>query len=312
MKITVFILLFLVHVKVTLSQYSYDSITFENPTDKILIDTSANNLWQIGTPQKTFFNAANTGNKAIMTDTLINYPVNNTSSFIYVIRNPYTMTCFTRMQFWHKYDMDSASDQGKIDASYDGGNSWIAVQDTFGGGPMGFFYWEGDYHAVNHLYTPHPVITTGRSDGWILSSFIWEWFMLVDNDTIIINPDSLMIRFTFHSDSILEEKEGWMIDDIITSSAWWELCSNTNELPDSPDFSIVPNPIMECANIRFNGLINAWLEVFDITGCLRIKVGNISGNNYLFSRNGLGAGFYFIRITTNRGISSTKKIMIRD
>lgn len=139
------------------AQYNYDSITFESPTSKIIIEPTDNNIWQIGTPQKSFFNAAHDGAKAIVTDTLNTYPPNNTSSFIYVIRNPYTQTCYTSKGFWHQYDMDTLTDKGIIEAAYDGGSSWVMVTDTSYVAPRGSnFWWDGDFHASTAGYSTHP------------------------------------------------------------------------------------------------------------------------------------------------------------
>lgn len=103
------------------AQFYEDSVTFEVPVTTIIIDTATNDLWQIGHPGKTFFDGAYAGMNALLTDTIDPYPPNDTSSFIYVIRNPYTQTCLSGLQFWHKYDTDTLNDIGIIEASYDGG-----------------------------------------------------------------------------------------------------------------------------------------------------------------------------------------------
>jgi hypothetical protein len=78
------------------AQYSYDSVTFEVQVNTIVINNPGHSTWQIGTPQKNYFNAAYQGTRAILTDSLDVYPPNDTSSFIYIIRNPYTQTCMTK------------------------------------------------------------------------------------------------------------------------------------------------------------------------------------------------------------------------
>lgn len=158
----------------TNAQWYRDTVSFEATTTEIVIDTNGNNVWQIGKPQKTFFDTAHSGINAILTDTLHTYPPNDTSSFIYIIRNPYTQTCLTCMAFWHKYDVDSLGDKGIIDASYNGGISWVVVKDTFVDFLGSYFMWNADYHAGNGNHTGHPLFTTGKSDGWIQSSFCWQ------------------------------------------------------------------------------------------------------------------------------------------
>ena len=88
--------------KLTLSQVLND---FESPTDiPIEIDSlNASNIWQIGEPSKTLFSSARSNPNALVTDTLNNYPVNDSSSFIVRIRSsdiwagfPYIILCGIR------------------------------------------------------------------------------------------------------------------------------------------------------------------------------------------------------------------------
>jgi hypothetical protein len=303
-------------IKTSIAQWTYDSVSFEQPTNKILLKDAEGNIWQIGTPQKSFFNGAHSGAKAIVTDTLNYYPPNDTSRFIYIIRNPYTQTCYTAMEFWHKYDMDSVADQGIIEASYDGGFSWVVVDDTADVVPWygDSFWWEYDYHESNGNYTEHPVTTSGKSDGWIKSTFCWQWWMPVfAADTIILNPDSLMIRFTFISDNIMEDKEGWMIDDILTSSAGGELCSSVNENSMEEAVSVHPNPFSAWTTLQFNfPLKDAELTICNTSGQTVKRLAHISGQTITFFRDNLPAGLYFLFLTENQKTIATKKLIITE
>jgi len=296
------------------AQWSYDSVSFENPVSKIVINPMINNLWQIGNPQKTFFDSAHSGIKAILTDTLNSYQPKDTSSFTYIIRDPYTKTCLTCMQFWHKYDMDTVGDKGIIDASYDGGNSWIMVKDTSGIMPWwSFFYWEQDYHEGSGNYSPHKLITSGTSDDWIRSKFCWQWYLPEKKDTIIIMPDSLMIRFTFISDSILKNKEGWMIDDIITSSGGSEVCSGIEENENRAEITVVPNPFSFQTILRTNKVLNhSTLLVYNAFGQKVKQLENISGQTIPIFRENLPEGIYFILLTENNKTLTKGKLLITD
>ena len=297
----------------TNAQTTFDTVSFETPTTKIIIDTVGNNLWQIGQPQKTYFDTAHSGTNAILTDTLNAYPPNDTSSFIYVIRNPFTQTCLTCMEFWHKYDMDSLADKGVIDASYDGGDSWVVVKDTFIDHLGAYFNWRADYHANTGNYTGHPLITSGKSDGWIQSGFCWQWFLPVGPDTIIINPDSLMIRFTFISDSLVENKEGWMIDDILTSSAPPEGCTSTKESYQNENVTVYPNPFSTQTIIQTENVFKkATLTVFNSLGHQVKQLKDISGQTIILSRDYLPSGFYFLQLTQANKTLRTFKIVITD
>jgi hypothetical protein len=307
----IFLILTLVHYNTIAQEEIIDSVSFETPTSKILIDTAGSNLWQIGKPGKTFFDTAHSGINAILTDTLHDYPPNNTSSFIYVIQDPYTQTCLTCLSFWHKYDMDTLTDQGIIDASYDGGNSWVLVKDTFVNSAN--FMWNPDYHAFNENTTTHPLITSGKSDGWIKSGFCWQWYLPVSPDTIIFNPDSLMIRFTFISDSINTNKEGWMIDDIMTSAGGWEDCSSVKEIYLDENITVYPNPFSTEAIIQADhDFKNATMKVYNSLGQLVQQLKNISGQTINLNRDDLPSGLYFLQLTEDYKILKTIKIVITD
>ncbi len=296
------------------AQLANDTISFEMPASEIIIAPSNGNLWQIGVPQKTFFSSAHSGTKAIITDTINYYPPNDTSSFIYVIRNPYTQTCRTCMEFWHKYDMDSIADKGIIDASYDGGNSWVKLSDTtIVNNSDAHLQWNGDFHASNGNYTDHKLITSGKSDGWIKSSFCWQWWIPVRTDTIILHPDSLMIRFTFYSDSVINSKEGWMIDDIVTSSAGYEECSGIEENSITGNVFVYPNPFSAQTTLRTNNILkHASLKVFNSLGQTVKQIKNISGQTYTLLRDNLPSGLYFLRLTEDNKTFASGKLLITD
>jgi hypothetical protein len=293
---------------------NFDSISFEMHTSKIIIDSAGNIIWEIGTPDKIFFNSAYSGTKAILTDSISSYPPNDTSVFIYVIRNPYTSTCYTSMEFWHKYDMDTLNDIGIIDASYDGGNSWIVVNDTNNVMPWSSeFWWDYDYHESNGNTTVHPLTITGKSDGWIQSRFNWQWWFPLKSDTIIYPPDSLMIRFTFISDSVETYREGWMIDDIVTVSASMQNCSAIDENSADINISLIPNPFSLQTTIRTEyHLKNSTLIVYNSFGQKAWQIDNISGQSVTVLRNGLPPGLYFLQLSEKGKLLATKKIIITD
>jgi len=295
------------------AQDSYDSVSFETPVSKIIIDSSEYNSWQIGMPGKSFFNSAHAGSKAILTDTINSYLPNDTAVFIYVIRNPYTQTCFTSMEFWHKYDMDTLSDIGIIEASYNGGNSWILVSDTNGITWDSYFWWDWDYHAISEKYTTHPLTITGKSNGWILSRFNWQWWIPVKSDSIVYPLDSLMIKFTFISDSVETNREGWMIDDILTVSAGWQYCTGIEDQSTEKMVSINPNPFSLQTTLKANFFLNnTVITIYDSFGHQVIQKDKISGQEVIISRNDLPSGLYFLLITEKNNLISSKKLLIVD
>jgi len=304
---------FIFSINTSSAQFDYDTVNFEQPTDKLVIDELPGNIWQIGEPDKDFFSESHDGINAIVTDTLNSYPTGNTSSFRYIMRRPFTESCISRMDFWHKYDTDSLNDIGTIDASYDGGITWVPVNDTSYEWSS-YFYWEWDYHEATGEYTPHNLKITGKSDGWVKSSFTWHWWIAVrSTDTIIINPDSLIIRFTFSSDNVQENREGWMIDEIIGSSIWGSLCSGTNEIPLEKNMDVFPNPFNSNATLRFKDeLVNAEVYITNAYGGVVISQTGINGKEYFIGRNNLKAGIYLVHLRQDGKIKASKRLVITD
>jgi hypothetical protein len=215
------------------------------------------------------------------------------------------------MEFWHKYDMDTLTEIGIIEASYDGGNSWVLVNDTSVVSTMeSFFWWDSDFHASNGNYTNHPLITTGKSDGWILSRFNWQWWIPVKADTIIYPVDSLMIKFTFISDAIETNKEGWIIDDILTASAEWQLCSYIKETINN-NFRIFPNPFSQQMTVEsVEDLKGSDIIIYNSSGIIVKEIHNASRHSITVQRDNLSSGVYYLVITKNGKMVGTNKLLI--
>ncbi len=286
----------------------YDTVTFDTPTDKIIIEASPDNIWQIGSPDKFFFNEARSIPNAIVTDTINSYPVNNVSSFIYTIHNTLTQDCYTSIEFWHKYDTDTLNDIGKLEASYDGGESWIMIKDTAVNEIM--LWWDWDFHLTTGEVSPHNTLISGRSDGWIRSVFNWQWYIGIDRDTIIANPDSLMIKFTFTSDSVDNDKEGWMVDQIVASSGDWDRCSGINNIDPEMNITVFPNPVSYDATVRFNESIsNGTLSLINSYG-RQVMTMPFTGRETRFYKNNADPGLYFLQITKEGKFIGAKRIII--
>src|SRR6266478_1466792 len=101
-----------------LTQLSYGQwwkplvFNFDKPEPVYIDTTLSGNIWQIGRPQKVFFDSAFTRPNAIVTDTINYYPKNNVSEFI--LKTPTFLLCCggVIMRFFHKYDTDTLADGG--------------------------------------------------------------------------------------------------------------------------------------------------------------------------------------------------------
>lgn len=253
-----------------------DSIFFEYNTIPYQIDTSQpGNCWQVGHPSKTFFNQSYSLPLAIVTDTLLPYPVNTQSSFSFIIADSTALfgqpPCggATYVQFNHEYETDTLLDYGYVEYSFDHGLTWYVAKDTtIQNGPWGMmsFYWQDDYTPNSGTYTFHPVYISGHSDGWIVSRFIWQWFW-PEKDLITQFPDTIVVRFSFHSDNIQTNKEGWMIDNIITGCMELGSAVPNHQVTDLNYIS--PNPLTTVAHLQCPGEgSNSLFNIYDLTGRL--------------------------------------------
>lgn len=311
MKFLVSLIVILSLSKLVYSQDYFDyRNSFDNlPNDTLLvIGNETNNIWQIGNPQKPFFYGDDYRNPpGIMTDKLNNYPINNYSSFEIAFEGLFHFFYhnFT-ISFHHKYQTTSRMDGGFIEISYDNGNNWLnIINDT-----SIFDY--GEFSSTSNFYSTEDTIFdgtpafTGQSDSWINSQVNWTWsnfeYPWLDEDGVRIK-----IRFVFKSDSEIENKAGWIVDNIWLAYSPASAIDEINE-----DYSIIyPNPT--------NGMI-----LVDQTGSKQqIKTINIvsaSGKMVDFKKqlidknliqldiSNLHSGLYIIQITYLSGTKSFKII----
>lgn len=273
MRRTVFLLLFLLSYHVLHAQYyeTIATIDFENPAlnFEVDIDTSSGNLWQIGTPQKSYFGDAYSSPNAILTDTINTYSVSNHSSFILKFANDYDYTetwNYTDIEFWHKFQMDSLHDYGHIYWSYDTLSYWLPMSDTCCISPdpqYPYPQWAllGWYYPLMDL--SHKNFVTGVQD-WTYSIYEWNWYFPVGPTDDPFFPNTIYVRFDFDSDSLFESMDGWMIDNISVDKGLGFNINEPNQL--KPYLKVYPNPASTILNFALVGqeslnhvrLFNSW------------------------------------------------------
>lgn len=179
----------------------------------VVIDTAEGNIWQIGDPQKTFFQNAYSPVNVIVTDTVNGYPPSNLSRF--VVKLPVMDFGWWPEFFLHfqqSFDMDSAHAGGFIEISYDSAQTWMNVFEDWMNPPNIELYEDGVGYIYPDTLSNGQLGFTGTSGDalggphWVWSSFCW-----VQNGIPL--PDTLQLRFTFFSDSSAMSRDGWMIDD---------------------------------------------------------------------------------------------------
>ncbi len=187
-------------------QYFDGDDTVGSPLALIVeIDTAGGNVWQVGPPQKTIFNAPATVPNVIVTDTINAYPANDTSSFYFEVPVWINWGIFA-VQWKQKLDLDSAMDVGTLSYSGDGGATWTEV---FGDPALYNFYGfqPTNVDTVQNGMTGFTGTDTTWRDIWLCYQMSWLQQFSV-NDTITF-------RFTITSDSLNNQSEGWMIDNLM-------------------------------------------------------------------------------------------------
>jgi hypothetical protein len=198
-----------------LRQPTLDTISFEAGQHGITIDTQANNLWQIGKPDKSQFNSAHSIPNAIVTDTIQPYPPNNNSSFIF----PVVFDAVNMLSFWHKMDTDSGHAGGFIEYSISGSPWKNIVGGTIPSENCMYESYPINFYDSTQIITGDIPAFTGHS-GWVYSEYQWNCYCVTHPR--MLWPDTVLFRFNFRSDSLSTTKDGWMIDDI---SFQTDICS---------------------------------------------------------------------------------------
>jgi hypothetical protein len=177
------------------------------------------------------------------------------------------------------------SDYGKIEASVDNGITWVNLMT------------EDTTYYLQWL-APKPVLT-GNSNGW--QHFSLELNMLTYE---LGYSDTLLYRFTFISDGIQSNKDGWMLDDFQLVD-WWEgiAAFSNNDFID-----IYPNPSSGELSIvnTMNPKVGYQVEILDVRGKTVLK-DKIDSNKL---RLDLPNGLYLMKLKSNEHITM-KKLVIR-
>lgn len=258
----------------TPSSYQMFDINDRDTTNKYIhIDTTqTNNIWQLGTPSKTLFNSAYSAPLALVTDTINTYPNNNTSSFSFIV---WTNCNWFALYFTHRINTDSLSDGGVIEYSIDGGISWTNIINS--SYTLWNFYSNSDSIASNSNQPGY-----SGNTGWITSSFQGP----------VLNS-IVEYRFTFTSDGINTNKDGWMIDDIIVNG----LMMDINENGANSFIQVFPNPTSDFITVKLDKAEQfKSAKIMDVLGKIILTTNQASIDISNFE-----SGIYFMEITTTEG-----------
>lgn len=272
----------------SLSQYFDGADTSAWNSLIIELDDDPANIWHIGQPQKTVFDSAATLPNAILTDSTHPYPKNSNSSFSFKIQPDFFQWGILALQWKQKLDMDAGNDGGVIEFSLDNGLSW---QNVFNNPYVYNFY---GFDPVNQdTLANGDFAFSGTDESW---KDIWLCFDV----SFLYLYDSIPFRFSFKSDTIQTQQEGWMIDNML---AHLTIIHTVNEKPQNEFFNVYPTLTRGMVNIQTVKLdefhVIEELQLISVQGEVMEKLGPVPTKFYL-DIGRYSEGLYYVLIKTNK------------
>lgn len=279
-----------------LYQYFDGADTLENSAIFIDIDSSSSTIWQIGVPQKSNFNSAATLPNALLTDTVNYIPTNDTASFQYHLHPGFTWGVWA-IQWKQKIDLDYGKDGGLIEFSVDGGNTWESAFDN----PYVYSFFGFDENNVGTLATGEKVFTgvdNAWRDIWLCYDMSWA-----------NGNDALMMRHTIICDSIDNNNEGWMIDNLLAHFTW---VHTLQEVEQKEYIKVTPNPTSGRVHISARKIneyhIIEQMELLDANGRVLESWESIPVQ-FFIDIDQYPNGIYYLNIKTNKESEIVKIVL---
>lgn len=267
------------------------------------IDTASTDLWQVGAPQKGFFNAPLSSPNVIVTDTVNPYPAGNTSSFtVKAATNVFGFWPVFFLRFYHAFDTDTLLEGGYLEVSWDNGASWTNIYDDWVLPLTVENYYTDTWTPVQPDTLPNGHMGYSGSTGSIVSGLRWVYSTFCWENIGFPPADSLFVRFTFTSDSTGTPRDGWMIDDMTLGSYMVHPIIAYTRMDDY--LLVAPNPVNDRLKVMYDvdaDHTRVVLSLFDVEGrhvrTLRDQVMPRSVDHFILDRDDLPSanGLYILR-----------------
>ncbi len=297
-------LLGLIHSGISGQFYYQDFDQIDNPDVVPIVIDSSSTLWQIGVPQKNLFDAAYSPVNALVTDTLLPYPVSDTARFYITlplteeIYWSYYWSNVAAVKWMQKLDIDSL-DGGMVEFSIDQGVSW---ENAFTSAYT-YNYYGYEFDNVGELSDGN-LAFSGSDNTW---REVWLCFQF---GWLFESTDTLRLRYSFISDSIPGTSEGWMIDNFTIEPTF----VHTVEKSDAPNYmTIYPNPTNDKIHIAVKNVpgyhIIKSIELVSEQGVV-VKRYGISPTKFFIDVSDIHPGKYLLNITTNLSTEVHRVIIV--
>ncbi len=306
MKKTLLIIICLVSFSKMNAQQVNSTLGFEkNETNNTIKVTSLTGDWQIGKPQKKVFNAAKTGIGVAVTDTSKSYSAKKISQMTVLFQTKYRGNI--SIDFDQRLDINDNVDSSKIELSFDKGLNWFNMPQT-----QQFLRCQGGYLSYSgfNQQGTNSANTTSNTNWTNERLGIYLIMLLRIEDCPFKRQtelDTLMMRFSFYSNTSKPTKDGWMIDNLRMRADFLggiESLENQNEA-----LRLAPNPstneVVRLQLIDLNVGVKGWI-LENMNGAILKN----QSNSDEIETSDLQKGMYIVKIETTNGWFN-KKLIIR-
>lgn len=278
------------------SQYFDGADTNKYNSILVQLDTGSGNVWQVGPPQKTLFDSAATAPNAIVTDTINTYPNDKSSAFQFGLRRYSLRGNIVAFRWMQKLDMDFGHDGGAVEYSLDTGQTWISIfTDTNVYNFYGFDTTNADTLANGtHVFT-------GTDSVW---RDVWLCYR---NSYFLQHGDSIIFRFTFYSDNVDSNKDGWMIDNMLIQETIFHTVNKTDPGKTLLVYPTITTGIVKVSLGDEKGYIDNMVLVNE-QGQI-VKRISVKGTKADFDIGGMPAGNYFLSVHTDKNIEIHRVVL---
>lgn len=267
-------------------------ITFDPAADRGM--DSLSGCWQIGDPGKTVFDTAWSAPNALVTDTVLPYPVAGISYAEFSAPIDFFGE-EVEVAFSYRMEVDPGEAFGWVEY-FDAGftQSWVKA-DPWESWMGSFIDWSGD-----GLDTDSALIFTGTNNGWGSVLLSWRCLTVLQgpNDRASVT-DSMRFRFAFQALANTNGRDGWMIDDLVVTNNG--CIGGVQELAPI-QLTVSPNPANDRVVLEFTNAPSGptTLELFRADGAMVHREG-MRGTRHVLDLPSLRDGPYVIRVTGEYG-----------
>tara|TARA_R110002096_G_scaffold276109_1_gene469846 strand:+ start:53705 stop:54478 length:774 start_codon:yes stop_codon:yes gene_type:complete len=252
--------------------------------------------------KKTLFNRASSIPNVLITDTINSYQINDSSSFSFKIPDDivHTSVGILAINWNQKLDFDKNADGGIIEYRLldSSSQAWVPIFSS----PYVYNFYGYNSNNLDSLGNGQMAFT-GQDSTWknIWLCFSMSWIQI---------HQGLELRYSILTDSIDNQREGWMIDNLMVHPTFVHTLS---ENKPEKNIEISPNPNQGKFSIHLDNQKGHYLidelTIVNSKGELIRHFKNIP-SKFDFDLSKEPAGNYFIKVKTNQGTETLKIILL--